>query len=74
MSALTGDVSHILRAINSNGLWKNSTAKLNKTITNNNNKQATLNKNNKKNIMTEEDIDMLFNRSKSKTRTEHQPK
>ena len=63
---LTGDVSNILRAINSNGLWKNSTAKLNKTI---NNKQNTMTKTNKKNIMTEEDIDKLFNHSKSKSKS-----
>lgn len=66
ITTLTSDVSHILRAINSNTLWKNSTGKLNKT----NNKQNTLTKTNKKNIMTEEDIDKLFSRSKSKTKTE----
>jgi len=56
----------ILKAINSNALWKNSSAKLNKTInrgTANNNKVL------KKGLMTEEDIDKLFNKSKSKTKT-----
>lgn len=47
ITTLTSDVSHILRAINSNTLWKNSTGKLNKT-----NKQNTLTKTNKKNLMT----------------------
>ena len=66
ITTLTSDVSNILRAINTNGLWKNSTTKLNKTT----NKQNTLTKANKKNVMTEEDIDKLFSRSKSKNRTE----
>jgi hypothetical protein len=48
ITTLTTDVSHILRAINSNGLWKSSTTKLNKT----GNKQNTLTKNKNKNIMT----------------------
>lgn len=65
ITTLTSDVSHILRAINANGLWKNSTTKFNKTM----NKQNTLTKTNKKNIMTEEDIDKLFNHSKSKSKT-----
>jgi len=69
MATITGDVSHILRAINFNTLWKNSSAKLNKTLTNN----KTTSKNQKKNAMTEEDIDKLFNRSKSKNKTEAQP-
>ena len=67
---MTNDVSHILKAINPNTLWKNSSTKLNKTIsrtTNHNNKVQ------KKGLMTEEDIDKLFNKSKSKTKTEHNP-
>ena len=66
VSNLTNDVSHILKVINSNTLWKNSSAKLNKTLnrnTHHNNKPM------KKALMTEEDIDKLFQRSKSKTKT-----
>jgi hypothetical protein len=60
MATLTSDISPILRAINSNNLWKNSSTKLSKIISN----SKTLTKNTKKNAMTEEDIDKLFNRSK----------
>jgi len=59
MATLTTDVSPILRAFNSSNLWKNSSTKFNKTIAN-----KTTTKNTKKNVMTEEDIDKLFNRSK----------
>ncbi len=65
MTTATTDVSNILRAINSNTNWKNTSAKLNKTI-------ARLN-NPKPKVMTEEDIDRLFNRSKSKSRVETNP-
>lgn len=65
ISTLTGDVSRILRAINGNSSWKNSSGKLNKTMAAQ--KNATL-KPTKKNVMTEDDIDQLFNRSKSKSR------
>ena len=70
LATATTDVSHILRAINSNTNWKNSSAKLNKTITG-----KTLNNSNKpkKCLMTEEDIDRLFNKSKSKSRVETHP-
>lgn len=71
MATITSDVSNILRALNSNTMWKNSSAKLNKTITHNKNNTINNNSKNKKNIMTEEDIDRLFNRSKSKHRTEN---
>jgi hypothetical protein len=70
MATLTTDVSHILRAINTNTMWKNSSAKLNKTITS---KPLNTTVKPKKGLMTEEDIDRLFNRSKSKNRTEVQP-
>lgn len=66
----TTDVTHILRAINTNTLWKNSSAKLNKTI---NNKPLNATTKPKKGLMTEEDIDRLFNRSKSKNKTEINP-
>jgi hypothetical protein len=65
ISTLTGDVSRILRAINGNSSWKNSSGKLNKTMASQ--KNATL-KPTKKNVMTEDEIDQLFNRSKSKSR------
>lgn len=70
LATLTTDVSHILRAINSNTNWKNSSAKLNKTITG---KPLNSTVKPKKGLMTEEDIDRLFNRSKSKNKTEIQP-
>jgi len=66
---LTSDVSPILRAINSNNLWKNSSTKLSKNISN----CKTLTKNVKKNAMTEEDIDRLFNKSKEKNKNEINP-
>lgn len=69
MATLTTDVSHILRAINSNTMWKNSSAKLNKTVT----AKPINSTQKKKGLMTEEDIDKLFNRSRSKNRTEVQP-
>jgi hypothetical protein len=70
LATATTDVSNILRAINSNTNWKNSSAKLNKTIAG-----KTLNNTHKpkKGLMTEEDIDRLFNKSKSKTRVDTHP-
>jgi hypothetical protein len=70
LATATTDVSHILRAINPNSNWKNSSAKLNKTIAG-----KTLNNSQKpkKCLMTEEDIDRLFNKSKSKSRVDTQP-
>lgn len=68
VATLTTDVSHILRAINSNTMWKNNSAKLNKTTIKPINSTQK-----KKGLMTEEDIDKLFNRSRSKNRTEVQP-
>jgi hypothetical protein len=49
VTTLTTDVSHILRAINSNQLWKNSTAKLNKTT----NRPHPTKPTKKNNLMTE---------------------
>jgi hypothetical protein len=69
MATLTSDVSPLLRAINSTNLWKNSSTKFNRTITNT--KHAT--KNTKKIAMTEDDIDKLFNRSKEKNKNDTQP-
>jgi len=66
VSNLTNYVSHILKVINPNTTWKNSSAKLNKTINRN---TANPNKINKKALMTEDDIDKLFHKSKSKTKT-----
>lgn len=68
LTTATTDVTHILKTINSNANWKNSSGKFNKTVTS---KPLNNTINPKKNIMTEEDIDRLFNpRSKSKNRTE----
>lgn len=50
ISNLTNDVSHILKVINSNAMWKNSSAKLNKTLNRN---TANHNKPIKKGLMTE---------------------
>lgn len=71
-AAGTSDVSHILKAINSNALWKNCSAKINKTLTTHY-KNSTATRNPKKPLMTEEDIDRLFHRSKSKTRPDSPP-
>lgn len=66
----THDVSNVLKALNKNTNWKNSSMKFNNTI---NTKNLTQKSNLiMKNIMTEEDIDMLFkksNKSKTKTKT-----
>jgi len=56
----------VLKVLNKNSNWKNSSTKFNKTI---NTKNLTT-KNITKNIMTEEDLDKLFSRSKSKNKTE----
>ena len=53
MATLTTDVSHILKAINSNTMWKNSSAKLNKTINTHKPHHATHKPAQKKPLMTE---------------------
>ncbi len=63
----THDVSNVLKTLNKNINWKNSSMKFNKTI---NTQNLTQKQNIVKNIMTEEDLDKLFTKSKSKTRTE----
>lgn len=70
LATATTDVSHILRAINTNTNWKNSSAKLNKTIAS---KALNSSAKPKKGLMTEEDIDRLFNKSKSKNRVDTHP-
>lgn len=70
LATATTDVSHILRAINTNTTWKNSSAKLNKTIAG---KALNSSGKPKKCLMTEEDIDRLFNKSKSKNRVDTHP-
>lgn len=55
INTLTNDVSEVLRAINSNVAWKNCSGKLTKTVGKTSNPR-----NPKKNHMTEDDIDKLF--------------
>ena len=61
----TDDVSGVLKALNTNTTWRNSSMKFNKTI---NTKNLTQKSNIQKNIMTEEDINRLFSKSKSKSK------